>query len=88
MNKKVLYSFWGYLSNRYGISAPDGNASYSPWIINSFLDNGDEVYAGPFILPSIFNDDIPDSASSGIYSIMHKSFELRIYVPLLSSSTG
>lgn len=47
MNKKVLYSFWGYLSNRYGISAPDGNASYSPWIINSFLDNGYEVYAGP-----------------------------------------
>ena len=47
MNKKMLYSFWGYLSNRYGISAPDGNASYSPWIINSFLDHGYEVFGGP-----------------------------------------
>ena len=46
-NKKVLYNFWGYLSDRIGISAPDGNASYSSWIINEFLDRGYEVYRGP-----------------------------------------
>lgn len=47
MKKRILYNFWGYLSNRYEISAPDGNASYSPWIINSFIDHGYDVFAGP-----------------------------------------
>jgi len=45
--KNVLYNYWGFLSNRIGISAPDGNASYSPWIINALEDKGFDVYGGP-----------------------------------------
>lgn len=44
---RILYNFWGFLSNRYGISAPDGNASYSPWIVNELTRRGHEVYGGP-----------------------------------------
>lgn len=46
--KTILYNFWGYLSDRINVSAPDGNASYSSWIINEVVDRGFEVY-GPSI---------------------------------------
>jgi hypothetical protein len=45
--KTIFYNYWGYLSNRIGISAPDGNASYSPWIINELVKRGFKVYGPP-----------------------------------------
>jgi len=45
--KTILYNYWGFLSNRIGISAPDGNASYSPWIINELSKRGFIVYGPP-----------------------------------------
>lgn len=47
MSKSILYNFWGYLSDKIGISSPDGNATYSPFIIDIFNKTGYKVYAGP-----------------------------------------
>ena len=49
MNKKLLYYFWGYLSDKVdkdgnNISSPDGNFSYSIWLIQEFQKRGWEVY--------------------------------------------
>ncbi len=49
MSKKVLYYFNGYLSDKVKkdgstISSPDGNFSYSPWLIQEFQKRNWEVY--------------------------------------------
>ena len=43
---KTIYNFWGHLSDKIGISSPDGNATYSPWIINELITRGHKVYCG------------------------------------------
>ncbi len=47
MSKKLLYNFWGYLSDKKGISSPDGNFIYTPWILDEFMKRGWKVYGGP-----------------------------------------
>lgn len=49
MAKKLLYYFWGYLSDKVdvdgnNVSSPDGNFSYSIWLIEEFQRRGWEVY--------------------------------------------
>lgn len=41
---KLLYYFWGYLTDKVGVSSPDGNFSYSWSIIQEFQKRGWEVY--------------------------------------------
>ena len=45
MANKILYSFWGYLSDKPGISSPDGNFSYSWSILQEFQKRGWDTIA-------------------------------------------
>lgn len=45
---RILYNFWGYLSDKIGISSADGNFSYSWSIINELVNRRYKVY-GPLI---------------------------------------
>lgn len=42
--KRVLYNHWNYLSDKRGISSPDGGATYLPWILEEFNKRGWRVY--------------------------------------------
>lgn len=44
---RVLYNFWGHLSDKIGISSPDGNFSYSWSIIQEFRRRSFHVYGPP-----------------------------------------
>lgn len=46
MTKKILYNFFGYLSDKIGISSSDGCASYVTFILQEFMKRDWEVY-GP-----------------------------------------
>jgi len=41
---KLLYNHNNYLSDKIGISSPDGGAVYVPWILGEFMKRGWEVY--------------------------------------------
>ena len=44
---KLLYNFWGYLHDKINISSPDGNATYTIWILQEFIKRGWDIYCGP-----------------------------------------
>jgi hypothetical protein len=44
---KIGYNYWGYLTDKPGISSPDGNATYSIWILGELMKRGFKVYGPP-----------------------------------------
>lgn len=44
---RILYNYWGHLSDKDGVSSADGNFSYSWSIINELTKRGHKVYGPP-----------------------------------------
>lgn len=58
---RILYNYWGHLSDKDGVSSADGNFSYSWSIINELFNRGHRIYG-----PPINRDIIPISNAGNI----------------------